>query len=408
MKRNFIFSFIMFGVLFFGCNRSTKHNTGGKSEIYSIDIEQCYGTEKHMLISEIADTVEYIELKTPDDIIVTRIWDIKQIDDYLLIQARHNVYLFNKNGQFINMVGTRGEGPEDYYLPMAIEIDYQKRELIIVVIRKILFYDLGGNLLRTENKEDVYSFHTGISDSVLWVGYEIFYTSDIQKYSAVAVSLQDFGDTLAYIPNPIHRKMPDENTHKMHNMSPLTDMFYNEGGMLYFKGGDSSDSIWKISGAQAEPHAFINWGKYKMPVELEGWFSSGETFMQNMDRYWGASSLIEDSNHFFLFSHKRSFIKDKKKWDAEFMKYVVYNKEMKTGFSVKDNNDVGITDDILGGPSIMPRWNSDEYYIDAIEVFELLERMETGKYNPSAELKKQLSLMNEEDNAIIILCRRKK
>jgi len=74
-----------------------------------------------------------------------------------------------------------------------------------------------------------------------------------------------------------------------------------------------------------------------MPVELEGWFSSYETFIQNMDRYWGASSLIEDSNHFFLFSHKRNN-REHKNWDAEFMKYVVYNKKTKTGFSVKDNN----------------------------------------------------------------------
>ena len=105
MKRNFIFFLIMFGVLFFGCNRSTKHNADGKSEIYSIDIEQCYSTEKRILISEIADTVEYIELKTPDDIIVTRIWNIKQIDDYLLVHARHDVYLFNKNRSEERRVG---------------------------------------------------------------------------------------------------------------------------------------------------------------------------------------------------------------------------------------------------------------------------------------------------------------
>jgi hypothetical protein len=75
----------MICLLFAGCKKQAERNI----DIYTIDFEQCFETERQMAVSEIADNVEYIELKTPEDVIVTRVWDVKQIDDYLLIDSSH-------------------------------------------------------------------------------------------------------------------------------------------------------------------------------------------------------------------------------------------------------------------------------------------------------------------------------
>ncbi|MDR1371084.1 MAG: 6-bladed beta-propeller, partial [Dysgonamonadaceae bacterium] len=145
MKRCYILSFIMLCILQAGCKKQTTRNV----DIHVIDFEQCFDTEQQMFLSEIADSIEYIELKTPDDVIITRIWDIKQIDDYLIIHSRWDVYLFHRNGQFIRQIGSHGQGPGEYIVPGTIEIDRKKKEIVIADTQKLLFYDLDGNFLRS-------------------------------------------------------------------------------------------------------------------------------------------------------------------------------------------------------------------------------------------------------------------
>lgn len=404
MKHYYLLFLITVILLFIGCNKQEKR---GQSNLYMIDFEQCYDMEKQMNISEIADDVEYIELRSPEDVIITKIKDIKQIDDYLFIQARLDAYLFHKNGQFIRQIGTRGQGPGEYILVYNIEIDRQKKELVISDTQQLLFYDLEGNFLRSKKIKDITYF--GISDSILWRGDVIYSTSDRQKYKAVAVSLQNSEDTLAYIPNSLHGKIV-ESGGKAVIRWPQTRFFYHRNGLLYFKGDGANDTIWELSGMHAAPYAFIDMGKYKMPVEYEPWYSSYDTYIQNHDKYWGVSSLVEDDCYFFLLSHsKKSNSEDggDGKSFAEF-KYIVYDKKKKFGFSTKDHAGIGMTDDILGGPPIWPHWTSEEYYMSSIEAGQLLEQITEGNFSLPVSLKEQFLQMNGESNDLIILCRRKK
>jgi hypothetical protein len=393
MKHSYILSFITLCLLFAGCKKQTNHNT----DIYTIDFEQCFDTERQMAISEIADNVEYIELKTPEDVIITSIWDVKQIDNCLLIKARHDVYLFHTNGQFIRQVGSRGQGPEEYYHASKVEIDRKKKEIVISDTHKLLFYDLNGNFLRSKKWKDI--TYIGLSDSILWIS-EI--ATGEQKCKAVAVSLQDPGDALTCIPNPVYGTI-EESDHTAVVGGPLTIMFYHKNDSLYFKGDPSNDMIWKLSGLQAEPYAFIDMGKYKMPLEFEAWYFSYDTYIKNRERYWGVASVIEDDRYFFLLSENRKISRDNPN-----LKYIVYDKKQKKGFSAKDSKGIGLTDDILGGPPVWPYWISDEYYINAITAEELLGNVKSGDFTPPPPLKEQLSRMNGESNDLLILCHRKK
>jgi hypothetical protein len=349
-----------------------------------------------MFLSEIADSIEYIELKTPEDIVITRIWDVKQIDDCLIIHARLDVYLFHKNGQFIRQIGSRGQGPGEYIVPVNVEIDRKKKEFIISDTQKLLFYDLDGNFLRSKKWKDI--TYIGISDSILWMS-DI--TTNRQKYKAVAVSLQEVGDTLACIPNPLYG--PVKNTGNTETVRVNFTLFYHKNDSLYFKGDVSNDTIWKLSGVHAKPYAFIDMGKYKMPLEFEAWYSSYEAFIKNNERYWGVSSLVEDEHYFFLLSENRKASKEN-----PVLKYIVYDKKQKKGFYVKDSKGIGLTDDILGSPPVWAHWASDEYYIDAITAEKLLEQIKSGQFSESLPLtEEQLSRMSGESNDLIILCRRK-
>ena len=401
MRHEYFLFFITTCFIFAGCNSQSGKNVNESSEIYTIDFEQGFDTEQQMFISEIADNVEYIELKTPDDIVITRIWNIIQVDEYLIINARYNNYLFHKNGQFIRQIGARGQGPGEYSISASIEVDRNRKEIVIADSHQFLFYDFEGNFLRNIKKENFIPY-IGISDTMLWIGELV--SSANTKYKAVAISLQAGEDTLAYIHNSLYGIIKSDNT--LYHGHPQVNFFYHEKDLLYFKGDLSNDTIWRISGISAKPYAFIDMGKYKMPFEYEPWYSSFETYQKHYDRYWSVCSMVEGDHHFFLLANWRAYSKTGRDFGA--YKNMVYDKDKKRSFAVKDKNGIGFTDDIQGGPPIWPRWASDDYYMNFTETEELLEKVSIGEYTPSQQLKELLSRIDDSSNDLIILMHRKK
>ena len=385
-------------ILLLGCNSHLVRDEVEQYEFYTIDFKKSFETEQQMFISEIADTVEYLELKTPEDIVITRIWKVIHYGNYLIIHARWNTYLFNKDGQFICRIGNVGEGPGEYITTCDVGVDYRKKEILLADVRKIIRYDFEGKFLRyhlayTEN------IAIGISDSILWTSNMIY--SINTKYQATAYSLNnETEEPIAYIPNPAYTTEKSDNAGYVG--VPFTNMFYYKNDFLFFKGEPSNDTIWKISGTNITPHAFINMGKYKLPFENEAWISM-DNYWNSNDMYWGVPSLVEDDNYFFLFSLNRTSGKENPN-----LKYIVYDKKKGKGFAVNDNNGMGITDDIHRSIPIWPRWSSDEYYISAIEPHELLEQIESGDYSPSTQFNELLSRIGEDSNQLIVLCRKKK
>ena len=354
-----------------------------------------------MFLSEIADTVEYIELITPRDIVITNIRTVVDVDDFLIFPAQHQAYLFHKNGQFITKIGSMGQGPGEYVVLSDLEFDFKKKEIIISDLSKLLFYDMGGKFLRSRKME---TFRMGISDSILWMG-DVIRSIDRHKYLAFANSLYENGDSIACIPNSHYGKVTTYGP-TTYTTSPYTKFFYYKNDSLHFKGDVSNDTIWKISGVNAMPYAYIDMGKYKLPLKYQPWVSEAEYERNKHNGYWIVPSLVEDDNFFYLTSYNLYIIPGTRKFIE--MKYAVYDKKREKAFSTKDQYGFGITDDILGGPPFFPRWISNDYYINTIEGHELLEQVKAGDYTPSPSLKELLSRIDEDTNQLLILCRRKK
>jgi hypothetical protein len=375
-----------------GCTPQANRNT----EVYTIDFEQGFETKQQMLISEIADTVEYLELKTPEDIIITAIRKVITFENCLVVKARNRIYLFHRDGQFISSIGNIGQGPGEYITADDVCIDKKRREIVVSGIEQVLHYDFNGNYLRNQ-LVGIINFDIDISDTVLWGGQHLYSVN--QKYQAVAFSLNGGRDTIGYIPNPAYETVKSNNYGS--RVNSITRMFYYKNDTLYFQGAESNNAIWRISGLKTTPHAFINMGKYKMPDEYEAWHSK-DHYDRNSDKYWGVSSLVEDDDYFFLLAQKRRYTR------IPNSRYVVYDKRNKKSFAANDNNSMGITDDITGGPPVWPRWASEDYYINAIEAHELLEKVESGDYSPSPQLEELLSRIGDDTNQLIVLCHRKK
>ena len=141
--------------------------------------------------------------------------------------------------------------------------------------------------------------------------------------------------------------------------------------------------------------------KYKLPIENEYWYSA-VNFERSSHKYWAIKKITEDDYYFYFSAETRNPKKLQK------FNYIIYDKEKKRGYAAKDEKDLKITDDIMGGPNVWPYWITEKYYISTINRDELQEKIESGGYSPSTKLKELLSRIREDTNQLIVLYRRKK
>ena len=126
-----------------------------------INFESCISCEKEMKLSEIADTFEYLELKTPDNIVVSKIVSVLLPENFVLVQTFDGIYKFDRSGEFIREIGRKGQGPEEYLQIRALDVDLDRKEIIQADAQKIIYYDYDGNFLRSTKIKDFF-FNLGI------------------------------------------------------------------------------------------------------------------------------------------------------------------------------------------------------------------------------------------------------
>lgn len=381
---------LLISIFLYSCQYETVPTEG----LQTLDIETCFKEEKEMNLSEIADTIEFLELKTPKEIVISNIANIIQADDFWLIYTHKGIYKFTRTGDFIKQIGRKGQGPDEYIHVLGIDIDPVQKEIIQADLRSVLFYDYDGNFLRKVTINDNL-FNIALSDSVLWTcGLCTF----VDKYMASGLSLD--GDTLVALPNPAY-----ENTKNTDNfyVSDLYDFreVSRVGKELYFQTRTSQDTVYRVSGIKCEPALLFDMGKYKLPMEYERWYSIKD-FEREGSNYWRVSRMDED-NRFYYLTAMRHKATNEKRGHKDDVKYIVYDKRAERGFVTEGPK---LTDDILGGPNFWPRWTTDDYYITTVEWFELAQWVNEGKHALSPSLRKQFENWDEDTNQLIVLCKK--
>lgn len=75
-------------------------------------------------MSQFAEDIEFIPLETKGDCLLDDyIRDIIITKDDILVFDYTRCYRFNKNGKFINSIGTRGQGPGEYVKARSMTVD---------------------------------------------------------------------------------------------------------------------------------------------------------------------------------------------------------------------------------------------------------------------------------------------
>ena len=378
---------------------SCSGNTKQERFLVTVNMESCFKQEQMMNISEIADTVEYLELKTPDNLIISRIWDVVQADDCWLVRSISGISKFTRDGQWIQQIGKNGQGPGEYISIHGFDYDSVRKEVIIADQKQLLFYDLDGNYLYNIKNEDDYFYNIAVTDTVYWT------TSlgiHIEKYQAYAFN-RDY-DTLSVYPNPNYG-IQSKNTDGIYFSHSRWDReFYRYNGDLYLKSQTSNDTIFRLEQTKKEPYIVLDLGKHKLPMEYEYWYSAEDNDRYGGE-YWGVASVAEDDRYLFALAKRRG----PHDYEDDDKRYLVYDKISDIGFTAKSDREIMLKDDILGGSAIWPRFITQDYYIWTREWFDLYDEQKEGAYPfLSPALAKQFDSFDEGSNELVILCRKKR
>lgn len=120
-----------------------------EDKLICIDKKKTYKSE-HFFLHDFAKKIEYIKLETNDNCFIGKEHEIESIrateTDIFIIEF-NIIYRFSrKNGKFLNQIGRKGGGPNEFASKQSVAIDQKKQEVLLHDIMKnqILIYSFDG------------------------------------------------------------------------------------------------------------------------------------------------------------------------------------------------------------------------------------------------------------------------
>ena len=103
-------------------------------------------------IEELLDTVIMIPLS--NEVLIGQVSKILGISDRIFVfdEQSQSVFIYNLNGDVLNVISDKGEGPGQYFKIADIDLDIRQEQLIIFdqFKSKLFYYDLDGNSVQSD------------------------------------------------------------------------------------------------------------------------------------------------------------------------------------------------------------------------------------------------------------------
>ena len=395
MKNFFIPISLLCFCLLSGCGSpgvSHENITGS----HRIVLENCLNQSGPVKLSEIADELQYVELRSPHSVPI-RAFRVQASRDYLFATTRDGLMQFDLQGNFIRNIGSRGNGPGEYQDAFTFFIDEDSQTIEVFCMPKTCLFSFEGRLLR-ETSIPIFLINLWIQDSLIYTAE----SPDGSKKNRLTILSRNM-DTLGNIPNYKRFKPWDSGLISFGSLSGSTDGFYAYDRQVYFTGDADNDSIWRLDGLSYTLHALIDMGKYKAPEPHSA--RDMENDFDRMERkagdYYQIDNILEDSRYIYLSASPYY----NPKMEAP---RILFNKRTKTGVSPKTEDGIyKLTDDILGGLPFWPRTMSQHIAVgDWIESEKLLTQYKELPA-PGSRLQEFMKGITEDSGTIVILARLK-
>lgn len=355
-------------------------------------------TPQKINLSSIADTIIYIPLETNKECVISDIRCLRLTANDLFVLTRLGIYRFSRDGKFLNRIGNKGRGPQEYQsvgFTFAVDEKLQKVYIPDYLRKLVLCYGFDGHY--------EYAIKTiGNTDYTYASGYSIFYTvnKDYEgPHNSRLFKYNKKGDTLMSYSNPI--SIPNHPGQILMMSSGFELPLYNYSNQLYFK-DFYNDTIFRVEPDGLKPWYVVDLGIMRLPVNLYPELGiSMEKFRSDALKYLKSrveetdSSLYITTTLFFEGAYN----------EMQFL----YKKATRTTTYIHDDyKNPGFTNDLDGGRNFWPEYISENQELIAYyDMYQLKELIKENKTKPSKWLKDMIDKKNINDNPVIAVVKEK-
>ncbi len=386
------------------CSKIQKNEPVTKSPLDSlivIDLEANITNYKEIPLSEISDSIIYIPLETSKKSIIGKVFQYGVYDDAIIINTLNEVIVFNRAGKFINKIGRRGKGPNEFNY--ANSVDYYNNYISILTTNKVLEFSKNNRLIR----------RIGLSqsgDQIMVLSPNSFAQSFKNSYGNADYILQTFNDKGEVLLS----KSPVE-TFKFTG-STLTHFSGFEKSFSRFKSDvlfreEYNDTVYAFkSDYLLTPKYHVNLGKYKIPIHHRLEYLNDEDKFKKVAQNYLKYSFLEASDYIFLNYHSRS-----KGFGSYSHGFATYFKNDQTFFSIghKEQGKAksGFLNDVDGGLGFIPEGTTSDGRIAHVLIYpyELKSYFKSSKNKilSGSQLEELLDNIQESDNPVLMLVKLK-
>ena len=333
---------------------------------------------KEIMLNELASDIRYLPLETTDDCLMNNEFYIMQYTGEDIITS--GIFHFDKNGKFLNKIGSKGQGPEEYLQGLFAFGDWKNKLLYVQNWTTLTCYGFDGTFVRSVPTPQLNMGAAGLFDeNHILYSNDIYYADKANPIQLYMVDSQN-GKTVSK-----WRGHLEENK-KYGMILTSRDFMYNYDNSLFYKPA-LENVIFKILSPKKRQlvYKFDCSGK---DIDVSADEVDPKKRFQFLSVYWAK----ETAQYLFVNYGMKNI-----------SRLGIYDKEKKTFTNVT------IKDNLAGGYDIHPAWTSDDnhllmvYYAGGL-LQDKEKRYSTGLLpERKKELDELLKNIKEDDNPVVIL-----
>ena len=333
---------------------------------------------KEIMLNELASDIRYVPLETTDDCLMNNEFYIMQYAGEDIITS--GIFHFDKNGKFLNKIGSKGQGPEEYLQDLFAFGDWKNKLLYVQNWTTLTCYGFDGTFVRSIPTPQLNMGAAGLFDeNHILYSNDIYYADKANPIQLYMVDSQN-GKTVSK-----WRGHLEENK-KYGMILTSRDFMYNYDNSLFYKPA-LENVIFKILSPKKRQlvYKFDCSGK---DIDVSADEVDPKKRFQFLSVYWAK----ETAQYLFVNYGMKNI-----------SRLGIYDKEKKTFTNVT------IKDNLAGGYDIHPAWTSDDnhllmvYYAGGL-LQDKEKRYSTGLLpERKKELDELLKNIKEDDNPVVIL-----
>lgn len=292
------------------------------------------------------DSISFIALETRPDLLISDISRVYLSENNLITYNSNTseILIFNRNGEFKNRIGLRGNGPNDYIFFNDMKFDLEQGYIYAFerYMNKMYIYDLSGKLLkRIDSKFSFNSFCK--SKDGYWI-YSCFKKNNPNGYNLMHIDESMQNMTSGFFP---------QNSNFAN--ATFANTFYTDNNLNHFFVYPTSDIVYQLAENEAIPYIQFDFKDKRMPYDLISQMDTNEEYdlcLNNNDYIGGFDNFIFFQNkvlfNFSLQKVNTAVTKQMAKFDIrtkDFFKYRAISNSMPIPINI--NSLIGSTKNAL-------------------------------------------------------------